>query len=68
MFDLSFSPFYEYLFIFVQIWKYFVYQYSDLTCSINDEKVFGPSWIIGKFKPHSNFEGKIKFITVTYSK
>ncbi len=49
-FDPSFSPFCECLFIFGQIGNYLVYQYSNLTCSINDKQVFGPSWIFGKFK------------------
>jgi hypothetical protein len=32
LFDLSFSPFCKYLFIFSQIQNYSVYRYLDLTC------------------------------------
>jgi hypothetical protein len=36
-FNLSFTPYHEYLFIFGQIQNHFVYRYSDSTCLINDE-------------------------------
>ncbi len=38
------SQIFIYLFIFDHIKKYSVYQYSDLTSLISDEKVFGPIW------------------------
>jgi hypothetical protein len=44
-YDLSFSPFCEYLFIFSQIQNY-----SYSTCSINDKWVSGPCQIFGKFQ------------------
>jgi hypothetical protein len=35
---------------FGQIQKYFVYRYSDLTCSINEQQLLSPSQIFDKFE------------------
>ncbi len=40
----------KYLFIFDHIQKYLVYQYSDLTSSISDEKAFGPIRLFELFR------------------
>ncbi len=44
------SGFHPFANIFGQIQKYFVYQYSDLTCSINEGQLLSPSQIFGKFE------------------
>jgi hypothetical protein len=44
-FNISFSLFFKYLFIFGQIQNYSVYQYSDLTYSLSDKLAFGPSQV-----------------------
>jgi len=64
---LIFSPFSKYLFIFGQTQKYSVFGYSDLTCLINNEWLFGFSQIFGTFSLRFKYknEGKIKIISVT---
>jgi hypothetical protein len=49
-FRISFAPNCNYSFIFSLIQNYLVYQYSDSTCLRNDEYVFGPPQIFGKFE------------------
>jgi hypothetical protein len=44
------SGFHFFAKILVQIQKYLVYPYSDLTCSINERQLLSPSQIFVKFE------------------
>jgi len=66
-FNLGFSPFCKYLFLFGQIKKFMVFQFldMDLACSTN-KKWVSLEYLVNSVVLMTDNKGKIKFLAVTW--